>query len=101
MVLRSLNILSREHDDDALVEWINSFVDKQNPDMVMTNGPDADVPHLCNAVPRSRAASHLIDQPSIPGHRAVAMGAARTAKDRLESQIDDYSEPDECIEIRK
>src|SRR5436305_4968219 len=102
MVRRSLNVLvSREHDGDALVEWINSFVDTQNPDMVMMNGPNADVPHLRNAVLRSRAASRLIDQPSIPGHRAVVMGAAQAAKDRLESQIDDCSEPGECIEIRK
>jgi hypothetical protein len=93
--------VSGEHDGDALVEWIDSFVDTQNPDMVMMSGPNADVPHLRNAVLRSRAASHLIDQPSIPGHRAVAMGAARAAKDRLESQIDDCSEPKECIEIRK
>ena len=89
--------VSREHDGDALVEWINSFVDTQNPDMVMMNGPNADVPHLRNAVLRSRAASRLIDQPSIPGHRAVVMGAAQAAKDRLESQIDDCSEPGECI----
>ena len=95
--------VSREHDDDALVEWIDSFVATQNPDMVMTTGPNANDPRLRNAVLRSRASSHLINQPytSITSQRAVVMGAARVAKDRLESQGSDCGEWDECDEIRQ
>jgi hypothetical protein len=45
--------MSREHHDGILVEWVNSFVDIQNLDMVIMNRPNADVPHLRNTVLRS------------------------------------------------
>jgi hypothetical protein len=95
--------VSREHDDDALVERIDSFVDTQKPDMVMTTGSNPNDPRLRNAVLRSHASTHLVDQPntSILRHRAVVMGAARAAKDRLESHGNDCGEWDECYEIRQ
>ena len=95
--------VSRRNDDDGLVEWINSFVDSQNPDMVMTTGSNANNDRLHEAVLRSRASSRLVSQPnaSIADVRAVVMGAARSAKDTLESQWDDCGEPQECYEIRK
>ena len=95
--------VSRRGEDDFLVEWINSFVDTENPDMVTATGSNANDTRLLNAVLRSRASPRLISQPnaSTAGGRAVVMGAAREAKDSLERHGWDCWEPEECNEIRK
>lgn len=83
------------------VEWINSFVSSQHPDMVMITGPGANEPHLQQAIQSSKASSLLINQSSVPADRVAAMGAAQAAKDNLERQFDDCGEPDECYMIRR
>jgi hypothetical protein len=94
--------VSKRH-EDALVEWINSFVDTEEPDMVTTTGSNENDPRLLNAVLRSRASPRLISQPDVStgGGRAVVMGAAREAKDSLERHGYDCWEPEKCDELRK
>lgn len=85
----------------AKVEWINSFVSSQHPDMVMITGPGANEPHLLQAIQSSKASSLLINQSSVPADSIAAMGAAQAAKDNLERQIDDCGEFNDCYMTRR
>lgn len=85
----------------SMAEWINTFIDSQNPDMLILAGSRTDDPLFVNTLVESQAASLLCDnRPLLPAH-ILALGAAQTAKDRLESQIDDCSELGECVDLRR
>jgi hypothetical protein len=84
----------------SMIEWINAFIDSQSPDMLILAGSRTDDPLFIDALAKSQAASFLHDNsPLLPAH-ILALGAAQTAKDRLESQIDDCSELEECVDLR-
>jgi len=82
----------------SMTEWINSFIDSQKPEKLMLVGANADDALFMNAVANSRAV--LESSPLLPG-QILAFGAAQAAKERLESQVDDCGEPEECMELRR
>lgn len=85
----------------AMIEWINTFIDSQRPDQLMLVGPDADDSSFADTLAESRAASYLEDRSPLPPHHILASGAALAAKVGLESQVDDCGELAECIDLRR
>jgi hypothetical protein len=85
----------------SMTEWINRFVDSQSPDMLILAGSRTDDPLFVDALAMSQVASFLGDYSSLPPAHILALGAAQTAKDKLESQVDDCSEQQECADLRR
>ncbi len=86
---------------ESITAWINGFIDSQSPDKLMLIGPNVDDPPFANAIAKSRAVSYLRDNFSLPAGQILALGAAQSAKEALELQIDDCGEPEACQELRR
>lgn len=84
-----------------MISSINTFIDSQSPDMLILAGSRTDDPLFVDALAKSQAASYLDDNSPLPPTHILALGTAQTAKDRLESQIDDCSELEECVDLRR
>jgi hypothetical protein len=81
-----------------MTEWINSFIDSQSPEKLVLVGANADDALFINAVANSRA---VLESSPLPPGQILAFGAAQAAKERLESQVDGCTEPEECGELRR
>ncbi|KAL8891284.1 MAG: hypothetical protein Q9215_001697 [Flavoplaca cf. flavocitrina] len=86
---------------EEMTQWIDSFVVSQRPQRVIFAGTGVDQPSFLEALRASSIKDYLDDQPPLPARHLLAFGAAQIAKDELESQPDDCSEPTECEELRR
>ena len=96
-------VFSAQHELETqdMMGWINSFIKLQSPDKLMLAGAGAADPLFLSAVNGSRAAVYLEDYSALPASQILASGAARAAKDALESQPDDCGESVECEALRR
>lgn len=86
----------------AMAQWIDTFAEKNKPDRVILLGSFIDQPAFKKAVSISRISSLIVEYPiDIDPEQTVVLGAAKVAKDNLESQNEDCIEDDECEEIRR
>lgn len=87
----------------SMTEWLNSFVDSQHPGHLILVGDRFKEPWVRNAVAKSHAGSYLHEQnpPDLPPEHVLASGATLAAKIALETQVDDYGEPAECVDLRR
>lgn len=99
---KAISAVSEHMNDSETVEWIDSVISSERPDMVAITGPGARRPHLQRLIECSEARPLIVNhQSSIPVDRVTAMGAAQFAKDSLERQSDGCWELLECIDIRQ
>lgn len=86
---------------ESITAWINRFIDSETPDKMMLIGPNVDDPSFADAIAKSRAVPYLDGNCPLPAGQILALGAAQSAKEGLELQIDDCGEPEECQEVRR
>lgn len=86
---------------ESITAWVNEFIDSQSPDKLMLIGSNTDDPSFADAIAKSRAVSYLDGNSSLPASQILALGAAQSAKEGVELQIDDCGEPEECQELRR
>ncbi len=86
---------------ESITAWINEFIESQSPDKLMLIGPNVDDPSFADAIAKSRAVSYLDENFPLPAGQILALGAAQSAKERLDFQVDDCGEPEECQELRR
>lgn len=86
---------------ESITAWVNEFIDSQSPDKLMLIGSNTDDPSFVDAIAKSRAVSYLDENSPLPASQILALGAAQSAKEGVEFQVDDCGEPEECQELRR
>lgn len=86
---------------ESIIAWINAFIDSQSPDKLMLIGPNVDDPSFADAIAKSRAVLYLDQKSPLPAGQILALGAAQSAKEGLELQVEDCGESEECQELRR
>ena len=85
-----------------MVDWMDDFVEAERPDRLMLVGSRTEDAVSAGALVKSHAASILEKSHALlPPQQILALGAAQAAKGKLETQIDDCGEPEECVELRR
>ena len=87
---------------EAMAEWIDKFVESRKPDKAILVGRLTNHSVFKKAISISKVSSLLVPNPKQinPGN-AIALGAAKIIKDRMESQGEDCSEDQECERVRE
>ena len=86
----------------AMAEWIDRFVESRKPDKAILVGLLTDHSVFKKAIGISKVSSLLVPNPKqISPRNAIALGAAKIIKDRMESQGEDCSEDKECERVRE
>ena len=86
---------------ESMTAWIDDFIDSQSPEKLMLIGPNVDDHSFTDAIAKSRALSYLDGMKPLLAGQILALGAAQSAKEGLELQIDDCVEPEEFQELRR
>jgi hypothetical protein len=86
---------------ESITAWVNDLIDAHHPDKLMLIGSNTDDPSFADAIAKSRAVSYLDGSSPLPASHIVALGAAQSAKEGVELQVDDCGEPEECQELRR
>ena len=93
---------TKTNGEQDLHVWINQFVDSNRPDLAMISSSDVlDAAYLRRVLLQTRAGKLLIDQSPTFYYSVLSMGAAKAAKDILESPGTDCFEWDECLDIHR
>ena len=80
---------------------MNRFVENQRPDRAILTGHWTDHSIFRKAIRNSKISSLPVPNPKQTSTtNAVALGAAKIVKDRMESQGEDCFEDDECERVR-